>query len=485
MGAGVTVIYARISLDRHDGAGVERQLEGCRKLARDRGWDVAQEFIDNSISASRFSRKARPEYGRMLEEIEAGRVGRVIAWHEDRLYRQPRELEDIFRILDQHGAGWLDVVTHEAGIVDFDSPDGIWKARMGVAMAAHESDHKSRRVAAQRAQDRERGRPQGAPRAFGWRNRMTPDPEESQMILEAVDHVLAGGSLLDVARRWERAGARRPQSGKTDWNVTAVRVVLTNPRNAGLMSHRPRPTRTGPWDMKPVVLAGVVASWPALIDRDRWDRVQAILAARGAQQRGIPKGHALLSGLLRCGTCGATMIRTRSGPRSAWRCPPYSVDGRPKPCGRVQIDGAAVEATLVEAALRRLDDAKLSVQSDNPGDEAVMMELQAIEAEWREAQALVAGGVMGAAAFARFIAPLEERRERAMKLLRPRRPRLPFEEAGQVRSLWPTMTIDQRRAVLEALIEVVGVRPYDPKAPHSRVHGGRDFDVNRLRVAWR
>lgn len=80
---------------------------------------------------------------------------------------------------------------------------------------------------------------------------------------------------------------------------------------------------------------------------------------------------------------------------------------------------------------------------------------------------MVAGGVMGAAALARFITPLGDRRERAIKLLRPRRPRLPFDEAGQVRSLLPTMTIDQRRAGLEALIDVVGVRPHDPKAPHS------------------
>jgi DNA invertase Pin-like site-specific DNA recombinase len=52
-------IYARISSDQTGQAlGIQRRLEDCRKLAADRGWIVADEYVDNDISA--FKGRERP-----------------------------------------------------------------------------------------------------------------------------------------------------------------------------------------------------------------------------------------------------------------------------------------------------------------------------------------------------------------------------------------------------------------------------------------
>ena len=53
----------------------------------------AQEYVDPSISA--FSGKPRPHYAEMLEAVRAGEIDRIICWKLDRLYRRPRELEDL------------------------------------------------------------------------------------------------------------------------------------------------------------------------------------------------------------------------------------------------------------------------------------------------------------------------------------------------------------------------------------------------------
>ncbi|HVX08342.1 recombinase family protein, partial [Humibacter sp.] len=74
------VIYARISLDRTgEGAGVERQLNECRALAKKLGLKVVKVLTDNDISAT--SGKVRPAF----EELLAMRPAAVIAWHQDRL----------------------------------------------------------------------------------------------------------------------------------------------------------------------------------------------------------------------------------------------------------------------------------------------------------------------------------------------------------------------------------------------------------------
>src|SRR5947209_472123 len=96
---GTTAIYARISDDRKEGAGVARQLEDCWKTVKARGWEPAEVYRDDSISA--FSGKKRPGYERLLEDIRAGRVSRVVVWHGDRLHRRLRELLDLIELAQQ------------------------------------------------------------------------------------------------------------------------------------------------------------------------------------------------------------------------------------------------------------------------------------------------------------------------------------------------------------------------------------------------
>ena len=61
-------VYARISLDAEGtGLGVARQVADCRELAAREGWTIAEEYIDNDISA--YSGKKRPAYQRMLDDV--------------------------------------------------------------------------------------------------------------------------------------------------------------------------------------------------------------------------------------------------------------------------------------------------------------------------------------------------------------------------------------------------------------------------------
>src|SRR5215217_2105907 len=71
-------IYARISYDPGARAvGVDRQREDCLRLAASRGWTVVAEYIDNNVSAFKYSRKARTQYLRLLDDIEAGRIDAI------------------------------------------------------------------------------------------------------------------------------------------------------------------------------------------------------------------------------------------------------------------------------------------------------------------------------------------------------------------------------------------------------------------------
>src|SRR5215472_14847485 len=92
-------IYARISSDQEgSGAGVQRQLSDCKRLAKQLGWPVVDEYVDNDISA--YSARVRPEYRRLLDDIAAGVLDAVLVYHLDRLTRRPKELEEFLDVLD-------------------------------------------------------------------------------------------------------------------------------------------------------------------------------------------------------------------------------------------------------------------------------------------------------------------------------------------------------------------------------------------------
>src|SRR6266511_4540947 len=85
-------IYCRISrVRRQDGKvetlGVERQGPPSRALVERMGGTVAKVYVDNDISA--YSGKRRPDYEAMLADVKAGAIAGIVAWHPNRLTRQP------------------------------------------------------------------------------------------------------------------------------------------------------------------------------------------------------------------------------------------------------------------------------------------------------------------------------------------------------------------------------------------------------------
>src|SRR4051812_18670762 len=97
------VTYCRISNDP-DGreAGVERQKKDVVTIAKRHGWTVVAQEEDNDRSASRYARKVRDGWARVMELVESGQVQALVAYDLDRLLRQPKELE---RLIDaaEHG----------------------------------------------------------------------------------------------------------------------------------------------------------------------------------------------------------------------------------------------------------------------------------------------------------------------------------------------------------------------------------------------
>src|SRR5260221_532914 len=96
-------IYCRLSR-AIDGSTekVEDQARICHEMCARLGWDVAEVYSDNSLSAWRKNRK-RPRWDAMLEAVEAGQLDALAVYHGDRLIRHPGDLEKLIDLADTRG----------------------------------------------------------------------------------------------------------------------------------------------------------------------------------------------------------------------------------------------------------------------------------------------------------------------------------------------------------------------------------------------
>src|SRR6266508_3404750 len=203
-------IYARISyVHRADGTqerlGVERQVPPCRELARRKGWTVVEPvYEDNDLSA--YSGKHRPGYEQLLEDAKARRVNIIVAWHADRLTRQPTENEALIELAERHGIQ-LATVTGEH---DLATPSGRLHFRMLGSIARYESEHRAERLRLKWQEVARAGRPKGGGlRPFGFEpDKVTVNEAEAALLREAAERVLAGDGPYAVLHDWQALGVR-------------------------------------------------------------------------------------------------------------------------------------------------------------------------------------------------------------------------------------------------------------------------------------
>ena len=352
-------IYARISQDRSGTElGVKRQLADCRAEAMRRGWAVAEEYVDDDVSA--YSGKSRPAYERMLTDIAEGRRDGVIVWHMDRLHRRPVELERFVETCSRSGV--RDVVTI-SGTIDLVGGDGLLLARLLAAVAANESQSKSRRIARKAQEIAEAGRPMmGGPRPFGFTDdRVTHHPAEAPVVRELAARALAGETLRSLTTWLQEQGVRTV--GGNDWRSTTVRQLLTNPRQWGMRVHRGQVI--GP------------ATWEPIITPDDGERLRRLLLDPARRTNRSARRY-LLSGMLTCGKCDRAM---RSAPKNGVRR--YACAAGPDfhGCGGVYIYAEMLERFIADAVLYRLDSPDLHrAMTDAPdGNEEARELADAIE----------------------------------------------------------------------------------------------------------
>jgi DNA invertase Pin-like site-specific DNA recombinase len=121
---------------------VNRQREKITKFCEAMNWNAPIFFCDDGISAYKEDYNSRPDFCRMLREIRANRIQRVIV--ED-LTRWSRRIEDGLKTM-REASEKATITSMAEGEVDITLPDGWFKTAVAFLLAEWSSKSSSYKV---------------------------------------------------------------------------------------------------------------------------------------------------------------------------------------------------------------------------------------------------------------------------------------------------------------------------------------------------
>ena len=492
------VIYCRRS--QAGGRSVERQEQDGRRLATEKGWAVTGVFKE-WVSASEFAKRARTEWERLLQAIEAGEFDAVIFYMEDRSSRHVLFAAEFFQACRKAGLSKVLLPSYE---YDLEDPEDVARFYGEVLAAQREVAKMSKRMRRVRREEAENGQPNtGGNRAFGtrgWRRvrdedgnwRTVPAVSQAQaarerdMIREAAQRIAAGDSLRGIVGDWNRQGIASATGGR--WGTRPLRQMLLSPRLVGYRVHHGEIVRDG--DGQPIRNGEI----QPILDPATWEAVAAVLTdpARTVTAVGRAPSY-LLTGLVFCGRCGARMGGVRRRGRTSYRCPGPADGGG----SCLQRHAADVERLIERALFAAVEGPEWDEEAaERPKDDPTRPHYEALarltadldvldgmlaEAELAERQ----GGKPSpsSATLRRQLAEREAERETHQAAVgRLQTGRVVAAIPRNLRDVWPDMSLDRRRAILKAMLRL----PPEGKGIVIHPQGrGRKFDPEAIEPDWR
>lgn len=456
------LIYCRVSQDRANGRSVAEQEAEAREVCSREGWEVTY-VVTDSVGASRHSKGRRTGWEKARRLVASNEVDVLVTWEASRAQRDLAAYAELRDLCAETDVRW----SYSGRTYDLAAADDRFRTGLDALVAEREADETAERVRRALRSNAAAGRPHGR-RLFGYRRvydentgaliGQEPDPAEAPVVRAIFADYLTGNGIRTIARRLNENGTTTGTGA--EWKDSQVRRVLTNPGYVARRVHRGE-----------VVGAG---EWPPLVDVDTFDRAGARLASmrqRKTRQRSTAR---LLTGVGRCGVCGGRLhaLHDRRG-RKFYEC-------RAKFC--VARDLTNLDAFVTAIVVERLSrpDVAEALTDATPPDATLEARHVAAELRARLDSAVVefTAGNLTAATLARIEADLMPKIATAEQ--EARNALVPIEidvPATGVDDWWDSLTLEQRREVVGALIAAVVVLP--------AVKGSRRFNPDAIRIEWR
>ena len=325
---GTAALYCRLSRDDNmdsESNSIQNQRKILQKAAKDKGYTDTIFFVDDGITGTTMK---RPGFQKMLTAIEAGYISAVFVKDLSRLGRNYIEVgkltEEFFPLHDIRLVAVSDGVDSDEGEDDFTPFKNIMNEYYAKDIS------KKRRIVNKMKGNA--GVPLSPP-PYGYiKNPDDPrfwvvEPEAAEVVRRIYRMVLEGYGLAEIAARlaadgvvnptyyWRSRGTSRGGSKSTveptKWGHTTVKKILTLQEYCGDVinfksyskSYKMKKRIENPEENRAIFLN----VHEAIIDRQTWEKVQALQKGTRRKKPTVTQEPSVFSGLLKCPECGGNL----------------------------------------------------------------------------------------------------------------------------------------------------------------------------------
>jgi len=454
-------IWIRVSTeDQAKGESPEHHEDRARSYAKSKGWQV-KELYDLAGQTGKAVMQ-HPEAKRMMKDIERGHITGLVFSKLARLSRNRRELEDFSDFFKKHNADLISL----SEAIDTSTAGGRMFFHLLGVFAQWEREEITERVNASVLTRAKLGKSINGTSPYGyvWKDRkLIIKPEEAAVRRKAYELFLQYRRKGQVAKELNAAGYRT-RNGNI-WRDTSILRILNESSAKGVyVFNTMRLTGTWRTETKPESEWGR-AECPPIISEDLWNQVNQIIEEqlKSWKKPGKPPVH-LFSGLAHC-SCGHRMYVAANSPKYFCR----------KCCNKIPITDLEniVREELKEffGQPKRIAQHLQQAGRNLTGKSALLdthkREIQKVREEMHQTHQLYLHKQISGDGFRDLYAPAEER----MKQLQAELPKLEAEvdflkvnklsaddvlhEANSLHERWPSLPSEDKRKIVEALIEKI------------------------------
>ena len=325
---GTAALYCRLSRDDNmdsESNSIQNQRKILQKAAKDKGYTDTVFFVDDGITGTTMK---RPGFQKMLTAIEAGYISAVFVKDLSRLGRNYIEVgkltEEFFPLHDIRLVAVSDGVDSDEGEDDFTPFKNIMNEYYAKDIS------KKRRIVNKMKGNA--GVPLSPP-PYGYIKKpddprfWVVEPEAAEVVRRIYRMALEGYGLAETAAQlaadgvvnptyyWRSRGTSRGGSKSTveptKWGHTTVKKILTLQEYCGDVinfksyskSYKMKKRIENPEENRAIFLN----VHEAIIDRQTWEKVQALQKGTRRKKPTVTQEPSVFSGLLKCPECGGNL----------------------------------------------------------------------------------------------------------------------------------------------------------------------------------
>lgn len=333
-------VYVRVSTDSSDQQNsYASQIKHYTALIEKHPeWELVDVYADHGLTGTKLDR--RDEFLRMMQDAKHGKLDEVLVKSVSRFARNTKDCLKLLRELTLLGV----TVSFDKENLTTETLTSELMVSVSGSLAQQESISMSQNMRWSYQKRMQSGKFITCNAPFGYRlvngNELIIDEAEANIVHMVFDSYLDGISILELAEMVTKTGFPTSE-GTPYWQKSTISYMLQNEKYIGdSLNQKFCMTDTFPYrnidnkGQKPKYYAE--KTHPAIIDKDTFERVQALIKLRRPKSADTPREQYVLTRKIECGSCGTLFMRrvTQKG-LVMWVCRKHDMSKSACPVGRI------------------------------------------------------------------------------------------------------------------------------------------------------